>query len=334
MPVGWGDTRRRLSRVRDVIEPTGQRIDGTPWDEARPPHLPDRLTRISPWVVPFAVAALVHVWVVSREWAGLGPLADVDNVVAVAGARIPAIAASLFGAALFLRHPDARRTAPLLAFGLTLFVVQGLLAIVADPITRFLDGIAGTTDQGFPISPAVTAWSVFTTLVSVFAVLYTAAGLSTARRQPVASAARPLAVVLTSLAIVTVVLSFATIRWADFAVSPWSLTTLAIGVVLALASTLAWSYLLVVTLSGWIAGESPRLGWALATVAAVMFVGIRVVIALPLGLDLASDAGQATIAAIGHASTISWIVLLAAFVAGLPAMDDRPASTPTGSAAG
>ncbi len=26
-------------------EPTGTTIDGTPWDEARPPHLPDTVTR-------------------------------------------------------------------------------------------------------------------------------------------------------------------------------------------------------------------------------------------------------------------------------------------------
>lgn len=102
---------------------------------------------------------------------------------------------------------------------------------------------------------------------------------------------------------------------------------------LGLASTLAWSYLLVVSLAGFIAGEAPRLGWALATMAAVSFVGIRVVIALPLGLDATTGAGQAAIAVLGYASMLGWLALLAAFVVGLPATGDRPASIPTGSAA-
>jgi hypothetical protein len=257
-----------------------------------------------------------------------------DQLGPIVRARIPALAASLLGVALFLRHPDARRTVPLLVFGVALFTIDGLLAIVAEPVTRFLDGLGPTAAPSLPISPAVVAWSVFTTLVSIFAVLYTTAGLSTARREPPTPAARPLAVALTVLAVATVILSVGTIPWGELDLSPWSLTTLTVGIVLGLASTLAWSYLLVVSLAGLIAGEAPRLGWALATVAAVSFVGIRVVIALPLGLDATTGAGQAAIAVLGYASMLGWLALLAAFVVGLPATGDRPVSTPTGPAAG
>ena len=319
-----------------MSEPTGQRIDGVPWEEPRPPHLPDAITRLSPWVVPFAGAALLQVWLIWREWSGLGALADVDQFGPIVRARIPAIVAALLGAALFLRHPDARRTVPLLVFGVALFTIDGLLAIVAEPVTRFLADLAPNAAPSLP-GPAVAAWSVFTTLVSIFAVLFTTAGLSMARREPPTPAARPLAVALTILAVVTVILSVATVRWEELDLSPWSLTTLttlALAVVLGLASTLAWSYLLVVSLAGLIAGESPRLGWALATVAAVSFVGIRVVIALPLGLDATTGAGQAAIAVLGYATMLGWLALLAAFAVGLPATGDRPASTPTGSAAG
>jgi hypothetical protein len=325
-----------------VTEPTGQRLDGTPWDEARPPHLPDAVTRVSPWVYPFLVAALVHVWLL---WTDLALQTGLEL------RRVPAIAATLFGAALFLRHPDARPRLPLLAFGVVLFALAELLDAGSGAVTRFLEGVLPSGDPSLPVSPVSTAWSLFTALVGIFAVLYMAAGLSAARVRDSVAAAGQLAVWLSVLAIVIFalsVLSLVNVRGID--TSPWSLVTLALGIGLTLASTVVWTYLLVVSLNGWLAGETPRFAWALAAIAAALFLLVR----LANGVGAASvpdSVNMLLINLVGYGSVLAWFVLLAAFAVGLPgpasdadesASDadesavrpDPPAATPPGSAAG
>ena len=40
-------------------EPTGTTIDGTPWEEARPPHLPDTVTGLPVPTILFTLGAIV-----------------------------------------------------------------------------------------------------------------------------------------------------------------------------------------------------------------------------------------------------------------------------------
>ncbi len=325
------DTDRRLA---DVTEPTGQRLDGTPWDEARPPHLPDAVTRVSPWVYPFLVAALVHVWLL---WT------DLTLQTGLELRRVPAIAATLFGAALFLRHPDARRRLPLLVFGVLLFALGELLDAASGAVARFLDELFRIGDPFLMYSPSGTAWSVFTALVGIFAVLYTAAGLSAARTRDNVAAAGQLAVWLSVLAIVIVALSLLSLAGLSIDMSAWVLVTVALGIGLTLASTVVWTYLLVVSLNGWLAGETPRFAWALAAIAAALFLLVR----LANGVGAASvpdSVNMLLINLVGYGSVLAWLVLLAAFAVGLPgpASDadesavrpDPPAATPPGSATG
>ena len=44
-----------------MTEPTGQTVDGTPWEEPRPPHLPDRVMRVHPIAWLFVALAVVVV---------------------------------------------------------------------------------------------------------------------------------------------------------------------------------------------------------------------------------------------------------------------------------
>lgn len=314
-----------------MTEPTGHRIDGTPWEEARPPHLPDAVVRLSPWTFAFLAVTLLHVGLAFQAATRLGPQAGSATILQILDAYRTPLIVSLFGVALFLRHPDARRSHPLLVVGVALFSLSTLLDVAGGPVVRFLSELDPAGVGAYPIPPGVTAWSMFTTLVSVAAVLYTAAGLSTARRRPPIRAAGVMAISLSIVAVAATILSLAGLQWADVAASPYAAIALVIGVALGLASTLAWSYLLVVSLGGWLGGETPRPGWAAAALAASLFVAIRVVIALPLGLA-ATSGGGAVIAALGIASTLSWLALLAAFALGLPATADRPAGTPRGSA--
>jgi hypothetical protein len=314
--------------------------------EARPPHLPDALTRPSPWVWPFVLAAVIHLVLAWQQSSSLGPLAEPDRVISPIVGRIGPIAASLFGAALFLRHRDARRTLPLLVFGLAMFAVGELLQAFAEPISRFVDGLA-PPDSGEVVSPARVAWSVFTSLVGIFAALYTAAGLAGARRHPNPGVTRSLAAWLSVLAVASVVASAAGSFGAGLDLSPLSVILLVIGVVLSLLSTLAWTYLLVTTLGGWLASEAPKRAWGLAAIAAGIFLAIRLAIALLTAFPQPLGPADLVLSVIAWSSVVGWLLLLAAFALGLPSTApipvdaeidsgptaDPPAATRPGSAA-
>ena len=91
----------RPKAARWTTEPTGHTIDGTPWEEPRPPHLPDALTGVSPWVIPFVAAGRRPG---GRRLAGVGGAGRSRRpgyaVRALMGAAARACA-SLLGAALF-----------------------------------------------------------------------------------------------------------------------------------------------------------------------------------------------------------------------------------------
>jgi hypothetical protein len=57
-----------------VDEPTGHTIDGTPWEEPRGPHLPDRLTAIPLLCWPFIALAIVQLAVGVSDIRSLGEL--------------------------------------------------------------------------------------------------------------------------------------------------------------------------------------------------------------------------------------------------------------------
>jgi hypothetical protein len=128
--------------------------------------------------------------------------------------------------------------------------------------------------------------------------------------------------------------------------SPLSVILLVIGVVLSLLSTLAWTYLLVTTLGGWLASEAPRRAWGVAATAAGIFLAIRLAIALFTAFPQPLGPGDLVLTVIAWSSVVGWILLLLAFVLGLPSISpdhgapgsasdptvDPPAATRPGSA--
>ena len=303
--------------------------------EARGPRLPDALTRLSPWVYLFVIAAVAQVAAAWLDWRGLGSQAAPFDLTAAIVSRTGAIAASLIGAALFLRHPGARRTLPLLVFAAILLTVGQLADLVEAPVRRFLETIAPTADNGLEISPASIAYSVFTTLLSVFAALYLGAGLAEARRNGPIRSERLLTTWLAVVGIAAVLISAIPIGQATVDASPRTIVLFVIGVILSLLVTLTWCYVLVVTLSGWIGGEGPRRGWGLAALTAMIVLFIRIVVSVGSVMSLPPAVGDITLRAVAFGSTLGWVLLLAAFLVGLPATTgDRPEATPPGSVAG
>ena len=307
--------------------------------EARGPHLPDVLTRQSPWVYLFVGAALVHLAAAWWDWAGRGPVTDAQELLSLLAVHANDVAISLFGAALFVRHPDARRSMPLLAFGLGFLALGSLLRLVETPVTQFIDSIAPSDAEFVGLSPAVVAYHVFISLVAVAGVLYVGVGLADARTRPRRNVERSVLSLLVVVAILTVAWGLLPIGGAQTPASPYEWVLVGIGVVLSLLSTLAWAYLVAVVFGGWLAGEEPRAGWRLALVAGLIDLILPVVstILIVIGALFQSASGS-FLPIFGAAGVVGWILWLAAFAVGLPAgssaTGDRSEATPPGSEAG
>jgi hypothetical protein len=328
MRGGWVDTRH-LWTPRNRLAGMNDRVTERPIPEARGPHLPDVLTRQSVWVFVFGLVAVFILWSVWRRWTAQYPIVDLNAVSALLFGLIPGVVAPLFGVALFARHPDARRTVPLLVFGVALFAFAELLEVFDGAIFEAL--IAFTPDAVSPATPAVVAFGVFTALLGMFAALYTGAGLSSARRQERSAAERPLMIWLVALGVVSAIVSIASIvPLLSGTPAPADLLQLAISFVVSLLVTLAWAYLVTVTVGGWLSGDVPRRAWALAGIATTLLFAVR----LAIGAVLGTGEPWITIVNLAsYASLVAWVLLLVAFWLGLPSsrapVADTSADEPT-----
>lgn len=306
-----------------------------PFPAARGPHLPDALTRRSPWFYGFLIVALVNGW---RLVVAPSLIVQPELVFYLLVSVVPSIVGPLLGAVLFGRHRDAWRSMPLLAFGLVLVASGELLNSFDQIIGSFLDSL--TPLGAPPTSPAHTAYAVFTGLLGVFAILYVAAGLSSARRMPRVGAERPLMVWLVALGVIAAIVSVTSVFALGLEATPILVLQLGLGVVLSLASTVAWAYLAAVTIGGSLAAEVPRRAWQLAALAVALLIAATLINTGASAANLGDPGLVVTIA--GVASMAGWLIFLVAFILGLPtpgtpagdATDDRPAATPRGSAGG
>ena len=259
--------------------------ESQPIPEARPPHLPDVLTRLSPGVFAFGLVELIVAWAQVRRWTNDFPFPDGYALFLFVGSLIPSVAVPLLGVALFVRHPRAHRTMPLLVFGLALMAVGGLLDTFGQPIRDFLAGLE--PNEVGPWTPAQTAYTVFTTLLVLFALLYVGAGLSLARQRERVAAERPILIWLVALAVVIVVLSATAIARMPVELTTEVVIQLGLGLVLSLLVTLGWTYVTAVAIGGWLAGEGPRRAWGLAALGLLIlfvvqsFGSVVTVLAIP-----------------------------------------------------
>lgn len=321
-------------------EPTGRTIDGMPWEEPRPPHLPDALSGISPWVAPFLVLAGLHV---IGAWQEANAEGDLGNPRAVVLERLPLVGIALLGAALFLRHPDAHRRLPMLAFGVVLLVVASLMPSAVGLLDEvFVARSAPGDDAGFVVHGVYRA---VISMVNAFGLLYLARGLDGARRWSDVVSARSLGTVLMAVAVFTAVASVLTViemTDPDDVLRPLNVLAMVTNLIV----TLAWAYLFVVAFSGWQAGERPRAGWLLAALASGLEVGLRILTSIGVSIDI-SGAGGVVVVIMGLSAVAAWLLLLFAFLVGLPstaepapeeleaaATADSPGATRSGSGAG
>jgi len=345
-PLTREGSRPEAAPVED--EPTGHTIDGTPWEEPRPPHLPDALTRlvsrVSPWVIPFLLLASLQAIGGWLEWSRQGELVDPGYGAAIFLMTLPGVSASLLGAALFYRHPDAHRRLPMLAFGVVLLALTALMGSAERPLFEWFMSRSPAADNSW-IFVAGTVYGIAINAVRVFGLVYIARGLDGAPRSADVVSGRGLGILVTAVVATATVVSLASflpIVGATELVTPVNLVAIGLGMIV----TLSWSYLFVITFGGWLAGEWPRIGWLLVALAAGMEVALPILLTVGRVVDV-SQLGVVGLQIGGLLSVSNWVLLLLAFAVGIPSTEvsapdepnaattaDPPAATRPGSAAG
>ena len=315
-----------------MTEPIATRPDASTWEEPRGPHLPDVLTRVPLLVWPFVALSVATAWALTQQ-DGLNGLTAVETA-RWAISEAPSVLAPLVGAALFLRHRDALRALPMLAFGAVLLAVGAVLELVDPWLTEVLREIAPPAADALVVEAPLALWyGVLRPLVPVFAVLYLARGLASARRFDDVGSSRWL-VVPAGLAIAGIVVyhawSFATLAGSDQSeYVAVSVAAAAIGV----GEILAWLHLASTALGGRRAGEDPARGWSFGAAGglvylAATFVFYALFIATTLlgGLweagTFAGDTARVIVFLASLGRAVAWLLLLTAFLVGLPAVGE------------
>ncbi len=317
-------------------EPRGHTIDGTPWEEPRPPHVPDRLTSISPWVLPFVVVAVFQLWVFSLDQPfGTDPRSPLEYWFGLRH-QFAGIAASLIGLALFLWHPDARRTLPQIASGAFLLLLAQVMGLLELSLDWVFVALAPPSEDLFFFSPLKEAYSIFTSLVGVFGIAFIASGLSATRRYESSGQLRGLKAGLVVLVVVSSGASILGVTTtalpaltAEFEVSPALVATMVGSLIASFLRSLAFSYLLVALVAGWLAHEEPRSGWRLAAVGASLIWLQTLAMPFVGGLPLSQEGLLAFIGLIADGALVGWVLLVVAFALGLPSTGSIPDEGPS-----
>ena len=333
--------------MTSMDEPAGRTIDGTPWEEARGPHLPDRLTRFArrlPWAAWIFVGLAIANGVILTMDGGLSQLSDpaVDRVMfvrLVLGsllALVPPITTMLFGAALFVRHPRAWTTHRVLAIGLIVLTVSETMATLTRHLSDVFLALTPLSDDYF-ITYSEIAYSASATILVALGTAAVARGLVAARKIPaglldsrrgrVVVTAAILLAVWSIVVNVVLVLRFTSQEQdlgAIYIVQAW-LTTVLQWFVLAAAT-----YLALVAYAGMAAVERPIRAWRFAA------AGAWSILALGNGVAVAIDGAMYAVATPQtDFSAWSWVyllpaagwalgslLLLFAFASGLPSEED------------
>ena len=309
-----------------MTEPTGQTIDGTPWEEPRPPHLPDRLASM-PWLAwPFLIFAAVLAgvaWPRAQDVLAAGGPYGAWSVVT----QLDPILTVLLGAALFWRHPDAARELPRIAVCVALLATGEILRLIAEPLAPILAGITPPTEALPGFVPLGSAFDAFATSIGLFGLVYLVRGLDEARRFEDEGSLRRIAIPLVALGLAIGIGKF--VRLGQLPVDDTLTvgTVVAVSLILSTLDLLAWVYLIVICARGWRSGDAPSRGWLAALLAGVcVMVAAVLTSAIELLVSTPSEATFLVYLAFASIGTVGWILLLIAFGLGLPSTADPDAT--------
>ncbi|MEO8436900.1 MAG: hypothetical protein ABI562_00470 [Chloroflexota bacterium] len=273
------------------------------------------------WIfVLFALGDLV--WFIVNADLGAAP-APADVVVYVLQV-LPALAALLFPVALLARHPDAATRAPVLLLGTVLFGLVQLMLILASPLGPVFESLTPGTDT-VPFVLLAEVYNALTLTVAALGLGLMARGLSLARRYedrptPIVDWFVPIA---TTFATVVGILAASRLSLTDGQLSPLTIIYIVVNVILGIARVAVWAYLMTSAFRGISAGEDPQRGWRLAALAGAVILVALVLVNMAGVIDVTD---QGIIEAYGWVVVVTYalghLLLLAAFVVGLPSLDE------------
>ena len=322
-----------------AAEPTGQTVDGTPWEEPRGPHLPDPVvdaTRRVPlvaWVfVVLAIATLA--WELRDR---VGSFAELDpyGVLTLAIFVVPPVATCLFGAALFIRHPRAWSTDPRIVFGIVLLVLVEVVDVARFAAFQTIWSTGQDGDLLPPIGPSI-GFALVGGLLRAFGFVYIARGLLDARdRGDDGGARRRLLLIsaLTLLGLVAFAAAYAIAFDRDLIDVDANGGIAGIAAVLAaqVLVFVAIAYLTATVTTGAASGERPGRAWRLGAVGGwSLLLGALAGYLANAALWLAYAPASGTAPdiyfrfseALGYVTAAGYLFLLAAFALGLPGVDE------------
>lgn len=322
--------------MTDPSEPTGHTVDGTPWEEPRPPHLPDPVVAVSrrvplaSWVF-LAIAAILVAW----DLRGIVDAAVTPTWIAsLAMGLIYTTAPALFGAALFARHPRAFASDPRIVFGIILLVVAALWPILE---TMFGDTLVSSDPDAFGgQSQLGLGLALLGGLLQVFGIVYVVRGLLDARSNDDDERARTRQLALLAIAVAGIVIELVligvAIRRGDIDTSaPTFVASSVVSIVVQSLLLLAWAYFVATSWNGAGAKEQPVAAWRAAAMgSALVLSSTLLVLAISVVFTVLRptvDEGASWPVNIGYwivglASTLGYLAIFAAFAAGLPGVDD------------
>ena len=290
------------------------------WPEARGPHLPDRLTSIPRPVWPFvalAVIGAIAYWSATRG-------AEADTVMWTVLGAVGEVSMTLLGAALFLRHPGAVRSMPLLVLGVSLIAAEQAMRLFRSPLQPVFDAVTTGTDGDLTGSMiASSAFLQVASIVGLLGLLCLARGLAAARRFE-GGASRLVLVVLVALSVVSVGFGTSLVLRlpSDEVVGglPSYLAAAAIG----LGVSMATSYLAAVAFGGWRGGEEPSAAWLLVALWGMVTIGVNALVTFTsVVIGLEQDLSWAFVLSV----TAAGLAMLGAFALGLPSVDPLASSS-------
>ena len=302
--------------ILDVDTGADESVTAT-WEEARPPHLPDRITAIPVMVWPFVVLTALVVY--DRISLYRGQPFDASIVVSLSLGIARLAAMILLGAALFLRHPDAWSRLRPVAIAVTLIAMGEALDVFAPHIDSLVQGEWDGSDL-----PIITASYVLGRAASVIGILGVASlwfGLRANRRATDRTRTLALFVALSVGALAFLALGYDRIlddAWVDPDLEIAAAAT-RIGAAIHATSIVAWMAVASVLLVGARGRERPTAGWRIGAIAILAIVlGLEPVWVLWPTYDMSTSG--LTIAGwivVGTAAAGA-VLLLVAFLLGLP----------------
>lgn len=282
------------------------------------------LLRRVPWLaLVFVALAVADLYWMLRQSDFLAGMSAGDIIGY--GLRVtPGIAAILMPAAVLVSHRNSWRRIPTVVFGTILFAsVQGL-AVVADPLQPIFASLTPASAELPDLVPLAALFDAVVSLTSVLGVTYIALGLVQARRyedRP-ADAAALVVPVAGTLATIIGVLAASRFDFGDTQLTPPLAVYLAATVALGILRVVAWAFLAATVIRGWWSGEEPNSGWWLAVLATAL---VLIALALVNVSGILDTSDTTFVTAYGYVTATAYalghLCLLAAFAAGLPAVD-------------